>query len=40
LIDDESVGYDITCKPTGSIRLELEKGSIDVTPENPRLGAC
>jgi hypothetical protein len=40
LIDDELVGYDITCQPTGFIRLELENGGISVTPDNLDPGPC
>jgi hypothetical protein len=40
LIDDELVGYDVTCKPTGFIRLELENGGISVTPDTLDPGPC
>ena len=32
-VDDEFIGYDITCKPTGHIELVLENGKISVTPD-------
>jgi hypothetical protein len=40
LVDDELVGFDVKCKPTGYIRLELESGRISVTPETLDWGSC
>jgi hypothetical protein len=34
-VDDERVGFDVTCKPTGYIGLVLESGMINVTPSTP-----
>ena len=40
VIDDELVGFDVKCKPTGYIRLMLESGRISVTPETLDWGSC
>jgi TIR domain len=40
IIDDESVGFDVKCKPAGRIDLELQGGSIIVTPGNLDWGSC
>jgi hypothetical protein len=40
IVDDELVGFDVKCKPTGYIRLMLESGRISVTPETLDWGSC
>jgi hypothetical protein len=41
LIDDERVGFDVTCKPTRRIGLVLENGTtISVTPTSLEWGSC
>lgn len=39
-IDDERVGFDVNCKPTGRLVLQLENGSITVTPDTLNWGSC
>jgi hypothetical protein len=39
-IDDELVGFDVRCKPTGLIQLVLDSGRINVTPETLDWGSC
>ncbi len=33
VVDDEFIGFDVTCKPAGHIELALEAGKISVTPD-------
>jgi hypothetical protein len=40
VIDDELVGFDVRCKPTGLIELVLENGRISVTPDTLDPGSC
>ena len=40
IVDDELVGFDVRCRPTGYIRLMLESGRISVTPETLDWGSC
>jgi hypothetical protein len=41
LIDDERVGFDVACKPTGNINLVLDDGTtISVTPASLEWGSC
>jgi hypothetical protein len=40
IIDDELVGFDVSCKPTGYIQLVLESGRISVTPNTLEPGSC
>lgn len=40
IVDDELVGFDVKCKPTGYIQLVLESGRISVTPETLDWGSC
>jgi hypothetical protein len=40
IIDDELVGFDVKCKPTGLIELVLDSGRISVTPETLDWGSC
>lgn len=40
VIDDELVGFDVKCKPTGYIQLVLESGMISVTPASLEWGSC
>jgi hypothetical protein len=40
IIDDESVGFDVKCKPVGRIDLKLQGGSISVTPDTLKWGSC
>jgi hypothetical protein len=40
LVDDELVGFDVSCKPTGYIQLVLESGRISVTPATLDWGSC
>lgn len=41
LIDDERVGFDVTCKPTRRISLVLENGTtISITPTSLEWGSC
>lgn len=40
IVDDELVGFDVKCKPTGLIQLVLESGRISVTPDTLDWGSC
>jgi hypothetical protein len=40
IIDDELVGFDVSCKPTGYIQLMIESGRISVTPDTLEPGSC
>jgi hypothetical protein len=40
IVDDELVGFDVKCKPTGYIELVLESGRISVTPDTLDWGSC
>jgi TIR domain len=40
IIDDELVGFDVNCKPTGYIQLMIESGRISVTPDTLQPGSC
>jgi hypothetical protein len=40
IVDDELVGFDVKCKPTGYIQLVLESGRISVTPDTLDWGSC
>jgi hypothetical protein len=40
IIDDERVGFDVNCKPTGRLALQLESGNINVTPDTIDWGSC
>ena len=40
VVDDELVGFDVRCKPTGLIELVLENGRISVTPDILEPGSC
>lgn len=40
IIDDESVGFYVKCKPVGRIDLGLQGGSISVTPGTLDWGSC
>ena len=40
IVDDELVGFDVKCKPTGLIQLVLESGIISVTPDTLDWGSC
>ena len=40
IVDDELVGFDVRCKPTGLIQLVLESGIISVTPDTLDWGSC
>ncbi len=40
MVDDELVGFDVKCKPTGFIELVLENGRISVTPDTLDPGSC
>jgi hypothetical protein len=40
IIDDQRVGFDVNCKPTGRLVLQLESGSINVTPDTVDWGSC
>jgi hypothetical protein len=40
IVDDELVGFDVKCKPTGFIQLVLESGRISVTPDTLDWGSC
>jgi len=40
IIDDERVGFDVQCMPTGRIALRLQGGLISVTPDTLDPGTC
>ena len=40
IVDDELVGFDVKCKPTGLIQLVLDSGRISVTPDILDWGSC
>ena len=40
IIDDELVGFNVNCKPTGYIQLMIESGRISVTSDTLQPGSC
>lgn len=40
IVDDELVGFDVRCKPTGLIQLVLDNGRLSVTPDTLDWGSC